>query len=154
MQTRSSNPARGFTRRTVLLGAVATALLTGISIAHGELKPSTVRLVVDYGDGVEMHYKAIAWRDGMTVLDVLAAAKKHARPLAYSQRGSGRGALITQIGGLANEGGGATDKNWMYTVNGKAPKLAPASKPCGPKTLSCGSFRNTSTIRNARQDRK
>ena len=140
MQSRSSDPARRFTRRTVLLGAVATALLAGVSIARAELKPSTVRLVVDYGDGVETHYKAIAWRDGMTVLDVLAAAKKHARPLAYSQRGSGRGALITQIGGLANEGGGATDKNWMYTVNGKAPEIGAGEQTVRPEDVILWKF--------------
>ena len=31
------------------------------------------RLVIDYGDGAELRFKALAWKDGMTVLDALEA---------------------------------------------------------------------------------
>jgi hypothetical protein len=81
---------------------------------------NTVRLVVDYGDGVETHYTALPWRKGMTVLDALVAAKAHKRSLSYSQRGSGSGTLIIKIGDVANEGGGADNRNWLFNVNGKA----------------------------------
>jgi hypothetical protein len=140
MQSRASKSARRTSRRIVLLGTVAAVLLGAVSMARAELKPGTVRLVVDYGDGVETHYKAIAWREGLTVLDVLSAAKKHARPLTYSQRGSGRGALITQIGDLANEGGGAADKNWMYTINGKAPEIGAGEQTVQPKDVILWKF--------------
>lgn len=113
---------------SVIAGVVITAL---VGLAAGpspaaEPKPgaakatNTVRLVVDYGDGVETHYTAIPWRDGMTVLDALVAAKAHKRSLTFAQRGSGRGALITKIGDTANEGGGADSRNWLFYVNGKA----------------------------------
>jgi ABC-type transport system substrate-binding protein len=98
--------------------AMATISIATVSIA-ADVKAETVRLVVDYGDGAQVHLTALPWRDGMTVLDALAAAKKHPHGITFAQRGSGASSLVTQIGDLKNEGDG---KNWLYTVNGK---LAP-----------------------------
>lgn len=75
-----------------------------------------VRLVVDYGDGVEVHFKALPWREGMTVVDALEAAQKHPRGIKYVQRGRGANAMISEIGGKKNEGSG---KNWIFSVGGK-----------------------------------
>jgi hypothetical protein len=98
-----------------------------------EPKAATVRLVVDYGDGVETHFKALPWREGMTVLDALDAAGKHPHGVAYKKRGAGGGALITQIGDVANEGGGRENKNWLFYVNDKQ-----ATASAGKTTLAAG----------------
>ena len=99
------------------LGALLV-LIPALLIA-AEPRAATVRLVVDYGDGVETHFTAIPWRKGMTVLDALKAAQMHRRGIKFAQRGSGSSALITKIGDVENEGGGQTSKNWMYRVNDK-----------------------------------
>lgn len=84
--------------------------------ARAEPKAATVRLVVDYGDGVELHFRALPWREGMTVLDALSAAQAHRHGITFAHRGTGSSAMITKIGDLKNEGDG---KNWLYSVNGK-----------------------------------
>ncbi|MHB8970850.1 MAG: DUF4430 domain-containing protein [Pirellulaceae bacterium] len=76
--------------------------------------PKTVRLVVDYGDGVEKHFTALAWKEGMTVLDALVAAQKHPRGIKFVYRGKEATAFLTQIDELENEGRG---KNWIFRVN-------------------------------------
>ena len=86
--------------------------------------PATVRLIVDYGDGVQTHYKALPWKDGMTVVDALSAAQKHARPLKVTQRGRGSGALIIAIDDLESEGRG---KNWLFSVNDKQAEVGAGS---------------------------
>ena len=83
-------------------------------------KAQTVRLVVDYGDGAEVRFKALPWRDGMTVVDALAAAGKHPHGTTFAQRGRGASALIIQIDDLKNQGDG---KNWLYSVNGKTARV-------------------------------
>ncbi|MEX0677140.1 MAG: DUF4430 domain-containing protein [Pirellulales bacterium] len=107
-------------RLAVLAAAVSIPTVASAprSLAADE-KAATVRLVVDYGDAAQVHFKALPWRDGMTVLDALVAAEKHPHGITFAKRGDGASALITQIDDLKNEGNG---KNWLYTVNGK---LAP-----------------------------
>ena len=122
MVTRIRQHAAGPTRRAfgmAVLAAATTIAIATLSIAAEE-KAKTVRLVVDYGDGAQVHFKALPWRDGMTVLDALAAAKKHPHGITFAQRGSGASSLITQIDDLRNEGDG---KNWLYTVNGKLARV-------------------------------
>ena len=75
---------------------------------------SSVQVVIDYGDGCEKHFKAIAWKEGMTVLDALEAAQKHPRGIKIVYRGKGATAFLTQIDELENEGSG---RNWIYRVN-------------------------------------
>jgi len=110
-------------RRMAIVGASAVLALVGRGTSAADPAPATVRLVVDYGDGVEVHFKALRWREGMTVLDALTAAKSHPRGIAFSQRGSGSSAMITAIGGLQNEGAGEKSKNWLYYVNAKAAEV-------------------------------
>ena len=83
-------------------------------IAEKESKPVT--LVIDYGDGVQKHFTAIAWKQGLTVLDALRTAQAHPRGIRCEYTGSGATALLTKIDDVANEGRG---RNWMYRVNGK-----------------------------------
>jgi Domain of unknown function (DUF4430) len=98
------------------------ALVAVAAISHAppsfaaDKQAETVSLAVDFGDGAEVRFKALPWRDGMTVLDALAAAEKHPHGITFAKRGSGAMALITQIDDLKNQGNG---KNWLYSVNGK-----------------------------------
>ncbi len=80
----------------------------------------TVSLVVDYGDGAQVHLTALPWSKGMTAVDALAAAQKHRHGVKFVQRGRGANALVTQIGDLKNQGNG---KNWIYAVNGKTAEV-------------------------------
>jgi len=100
-----------------IVGVMLVLAPVGRAADAGAAKTPSVRLVIDYGDGVEVHFTALEWRSGMTVLDALSAARKHPRGVPFKQRGSGSSALITQIGDVKNGGGGAQSKNWMYSVN-------------------------------------
>lgn len=104
-------------KQQILRSLIALALLAGTieCLPAAEAKPA-VKLVVDYGDGVQVHYTALPWQAGMTVVDALTAAQKHPHGLKLTQKGKGASALITEIGGLKNEGSG---KNWLFSVNGK-----------------------------------
>ncbi len=102
------------------------ALLLGLAVQSGarsaptaadDAPPppaETVRMVVDYGDGVEKHFSALAWKEGMTVMDVLVAAQEHPRGIKFVHRGKDATAFLTQIDELENEGRG---RNWVYRVN-------------------------------------
>lgn len=102
----------------------------GVEPRDGDAMPaekptgSAVKLVIDFDDGLEKHYR-LAWREGMTVLDALDAASRRARGVRYSSKGSGDMAMVTAVDGVANEGGGE-GRNWIYRVNG-----ALAEKSCG-----------------------
>lgn len=103
----------------LLLGAVAP-----ITAAE-----PTVSLTVDYGDGVEKKFTALAWKEGLTVLDALSAAAKHPRGVKIDRRGNGELAFVTAIDDVKNDGG----KNWLYFVNEKA-----ADRSCGIYALKSG----------------
>lgn len=77
---------------------------------------SSVQVVIDYGDGCEKHFKAIAWKEGMTVFDAMQAADQHPRGIDLAYRGKGATALLERIDDLENEGAG---RNWIFRVNGK-----------------------------------
>jgi hypothetical protein len=114
------------TRRHSCLAIIATILVVGLPLSAAEPEAS-VRLTIDYGDGVQKVFASIAWQEGQTVLDLLEAAAKHPRGIKLEHRGSGATAFVTSIDGLKNEG---TGRNWLYEVNGK-----PANKSCGVWTL-------------------
>lgn len=78
---------------------------------------ATVRLVVDYGDGVEKHFTRIAWKPEMTVLDAMEQAKRSKRGITFDYRGRGETAFIMKIDDLKNEGGGRDSGNWSFSVN-------------------------------------
>ena len=79
-------------------------------------KVKLVRLVIDYGDGVEKHFTRIPWREGMSVLDAMQVAGKHARGIKLEYRGRRATAFLTKIDNLENDG---RQKNWIYRVNTK-----------------------------------
>lgn len=104
----------------IAAGAVV-ALFAAVGVAGVEWQtPKTVRLVVDYGDGVEKHFTSVTWKQGMTVLDAMEFAKKSPHGIRFEYKGRGETALLTQIDDLKNEGGGRKKKNWIYYVNDKA----------------------------------
>ena len=103
------------TRRAagLLLATILLAVAAG-ERAHGQ--SATVRLVVDYGDGVIKTITALPWAKGSTVLDVMNAAKDRPHGITFSYTGSGASAFLTRIDDVANEGGGAK-KNWQLWIN-------------------------------------
>ncbi len=105
--------------RRALFAAAAVALVgVGITLGWGALAgdgPHHVKLVVDYDDGVQKTFKALAWSKGMTVIDAMDLAKAHPRGITYDAAGKGPTAFVLSIDGLNNEGGGK--RNWQYWVN-------------------------------------
>ena len=110
MATSRCNP---LTRRA------AAILLAAFSFAaagdRAQAQSATVRLVIDYGDGVIKTITGLPWTKGNTVLDVMNAAKSRPHGISFSYTGSGGSAFLTQIDDIANEGGGK--KNWQLWVN-------------------------------------
>ena len=97
-----------------------------------EPKASAVRLVVDYGDGAEVHLTALRWREGMTVLDALNAAQAHPHGITFTHRGSGSGAMVTKIGDLKNQGAAENGKNWIFYLNDKVSEVGAGSQRLKP----------------------
>jgi hypothetical protein len=112
--------------------ALWLACIAGSQLAQPaeEARPMPVRLIVDYGDGVEKHFTRIPWREEMTVLDALKKAQDHPRGIRVRWRGQGKTAFVTRIDDLENEGQGS---NWIFRVNGKL-----ARQSCGSRTVKPG----------------
>lgn len=89
-----------------------------------------VRLIVDYGDGVQKHFTAVPWRKALTVLNALEACRKFPRGITFEHRGSGETAFVTAIDGQSNEGRG---RNWTFRVNDQL-----AQQSCGVTELQAG----------------
>lgn len=106
--------------RWMIMASVLGALVGGAAIGFADedpAAPAAVQLTIDYGDGVEKHFTRLAWREGMTVLNVLEEARKHPRGIRFEHRGAGETAFVSQIDDLKNQGKG---RNWLFHVNGKA----------------------------------
>lgn len=91
-----------------------------LNIASAENPPAaTVRLIIDYGDGVEKHFNSIPWSDDLTVGSLMDSLSRTAPPrgLAYAARGDGERAMLISIDGLAGEGAGKDKRNWLFWVN-------------------------------------
>ena len=120
---RESRFSRYYYRGGVLaLLAVVPALLTEMAYARDDAKASqvlTVRLIIDYDDGVQKHFTRIPWTRGMTVLDAMNIAKASPHGITFVYTGTGRNAFLTKIDDLENQGGGSEKKNWLYWVNTK-----------------------------------
>jgi hypothetical protein len=92
---------------------------------------TTVHLIIDYGDGVQKHFNALAHTAGMTVLDALLAAKAHPRGIKLDSTGKGETAFLNAIDDLKNQGTGKDKKNWQFFVNDKF-----ATRSMGVATLN------------------
>lgn len=105
------------TRRGVLIAwAAMLASFAGTQVTQAAPPADTVKLVIDYGDGAQLHFPTLTWREGITAFDVLSLAQKHPHGVKFRHRGTGAHAKVEQIGDLTNEGDG---KNWIFSVNGK-----------------------------------
>lgn len=104
-------------RRRVLIACAAFVVgFAALPDAQAAPAVDTVKLVIDYGDGAELHFPALAWREGITAFDVLTLSQKHPHGVKFRHRGTGAHAKVEQIGDLTNQGDG---KNWIFSVNGK-----------------------------------
>ncbi len=104
----------------------ATGLLTVASLlpalaedaSPGKSTAQTVRLRIDYGNGVEKHY-TFPWKEGLTSFDALKAAEA-ARPaitFKFDKSGGNDTIIIKEIDGFTNEGSGGSRKNWQFWIN-------------------------------------
>ncbi|MBC7853084.1 MAG: DUF4430 domain-containing protein [Pirellulaceae bacterium] len=105
----------------VLVAALAFGAALTASTATAEPPPEqavkeTVKLVIDYGDGVQTQFAELPWTKETTVLAALEAAAKHPRGIKFTHQGKGETVLVTAIDDQKNEGRG---RNWLYEVNGK-----------------------------------
>jgi hypothetical protein len=105
------------TRRAagLVLATILLAIPAASDQAHAQ--SATVRLVVDYGDGVIKTITGLPWAKGAAVLDVMNAAKDRPHGISFSYTGSGASAFLTRIDDVANEGGSGAKKNWQLWVN-------------------------------------
>lgn len=131
------------TRRLLLLGCCVLAVGLIVAGAGRPLRAadeppaatappldSVVRVVIDYRDGVEKVFVAIPYRPDMTVLDALTDAGRHPRGVKIEVTGKGEVAFVRKIDDLANQGGGKSARNWMFSVDGK-----PGTRGCGVTKL-------------------
>ena len=110
--------------------AIGIWLVAAVASAAEPADEKTVKLTIDYGDGVQKVFVALPWKEKMTVLAALQAAEKHPRGIKLTHQGSGERVLVTAIDDLKNEGRG---RNWIYEVNGKL-----ADKSAGVYELLAG----------------
>src|SRR6266849_6570328 len=113
----TGNHCNRLTRRS--MGILLATMLLGVGAAgdRAQAQSSTIRLVVDYGDGVIKTITGLPWAKGSTVLDVMNAAKGRPHGISFSYTGSGASAFVTRIDDVANEGGSGAKKNWQLWVN-------------------------------------
>jgi hypothetical protein len=110
--------------RPLLLVVVTLAFSTAAFSQKAHAEPpkepeaakETVKLVIDYGDGVQKVFASVPWTKETTVFTALEASSKHPRGFKFTHQGKGETVLVTAIDELKNEGRG---KNWLYEVNGK-----------------------------------
>jgi hypothetical protein len=99
--------------------ALAIAILVSLESLGSGIQPiseHSVRLIIDYGDGVQKHFTALPWKKDMTVLDAMSEAKAKSHGITFQHNGSGATAFLTKIDDLQNEGG-AGKRNWIFWVN-------------------------------------
>ena len=102
------------TRRAAAI-LLAALVLAAAADDRVQAQSATVRLVIDYGDGVIKTITGLPWTRGSAVLDVMNAAKGRPHGISFGYTGSGATAFLTQIDDVANEGG--AKKNWQLSVN-------------------------------------
>lgn len=103
---------------TALALLAAAVFLLGLSTPPAD-PPAPVRLTIDYHDGVQKAFTALAFSKEMTVADALRAASDHPRGVKLEHKGSGETFFVVQIDDLKNHGAGKDALNWQYSVNGK-----------------------------------
>lgn len=127
--TKSCSACGSWWRLPLLLGLVLAAIVLSRGRGIWEAAPESgdngaadsanqarehVSLSIDFGGGRRKDFDALAWHDGMTVADLFDKASG----MEVIQKGSGQGAFLTAVDGVANEG--ADGNNWTYEVNGQS----------------------------------
>jgi hypothetical protein len=105
--------------RLLIAGLVIAMLRAASEAPAAEPQPKAVRLVIDYGDGVEKHFTAIPFKPGMTALDAMRYAQRHPRGIKFESTGNGATLFVTSIEGVENESGASDERNWIFSVNDK-----------------------------------
>lgn len=95
---------------------------TGSQAPPAAPAPASIRLTIDYHDGVQKVFTALPHRPGITVFDALTEASRHPRGIALESKGRGETAFVLAIDSLANQGGGKESLNWQFLVNGELAK--------------------------------
>lgn len=104
-------------RRTLIFASLILTMSIGnLPTVASAQEPKPLTLTIDYGDGMQKRFTAIAWREGITIADLLDQAARHPRGIKYVKRGSGATSLLMQIDDVKN---GSDDKYWIYDVNGR-----------------------------------
>jgi hypothetical protein len=106
-------------RRWILIGSIGLLFLWGAvaPAAKAQSPAQSVRLVIDYGDGVSKIFDHLPWAGGNTVLDLMQAAHASPHGITFTYTGQGATASLTKIDDVQNQGGGANARNWQYWVN-------------------------------------
>ncbi len=76
-----------------------------------------VTLAINLGEGKSEFMAEVAWREGMTVGDLMQTASQLPDGMRFEKQGTGEMTMLTRIGDVANEGAGG--RNWIYSVAGK-----------------------------------
>jgi hypothetical protein len=123
-------------RNNLLSYLVALVMAVG-TLAHpawaadplpSQPRTAQIRVTIDDGNGVEKTFNSIEWRQGLTAWEATLEAVKKAPQLQVKHSGSGSSVFVTEIGGVANQGGGAKMKNWQYSVNDEYADVGPGAK--------------------------
>lgn len=77
----------------------------------------SVKLTIDFGNGATRAFESLPWKQGMTVADLMLAAKDFRPGIQYKTKGEGKAAFLESLEGVV--GGGANERNWLYRVNGE-----------------------------------
>jgi uncharacterized protein DUF4430 len=78
---------------------------------------NAVRLVIDFGDGVQKQF-VLPWKQDMTVFDTMNLAQANPHGIKFAYAGSTpHEYFLTQIDDVKNEGSGSGKRNWLYSVN-------------------------------------
>ncbi len=123
----------------VIISLLGVVLICPIALQAGEDKiesdAKAVKLIVDYGDGVEKHFTSLPWKEGLTAYGALEQASHSTHGISFEAKdyGDSIGRLVTRIDDLASEKGGTAGRNWIYEVNGQMAKRA-----CDKQTVQAG----------------
>ena len=88
-------------RRTLL--TLFLSLAAALAGAEESSAGRSVKVTIDYGDGVQKVFLALPWREKMTVLTALQEAEKHPRGIKVTHQGSGERVLVTAIDGVVGD---------------------------------------------------
>lgn len=85
---------------------------------HELMSEDTVGLTVQIANKGQLPLYETPWTPGMTVRDLMRAARREGR-LTFDETGEDDGAMLIAINETKNEGGSPENHNWIFRVNGK-----------------------------------